>query len=260
MNFHNFDDEASAQEFGSLVSRAVFLTCARSGIGIDAGDNRPRGGVGKIIVEELAAKGTKVMPNVHGLLVYEREGNEIFFHGNANATVSIDPTVLTDNLPTSFRECVEIGEREQTALTLLAMSKMTADPLAEAALCISAVEFLSSELSWTPAQLDLLASLKIKASDSEGLPEVEAMEVADAVGRVFKSIRQSAKRKIFALGLTEADWRLFDDVYGLRSKIFHGSIVRRDRHSELAAKAREICTRIIIAAVEKVRDGALTEL
>jgi len=131
------------------------------------------------------------------------------------------------------------------------LSKTAGDPLAEAALCISAVEFLSTDAPWTAAQLDLLTILKTQAAASTELPAAEAKEVAAAIERVFKSIRQSIKRKIIALDLTEADWKLFDDVYALRSRIFHGSVIGRERHTELATKAREICARIVMAAVEK---------
>ena len=257
LNFHDLEDENSARQFGHQISRAVFLTGVRLGIGIDAGNNRARGGVGKIVADMVATQGGKVMPNVHGLLIYEREGNELFFGASANATVSIDPSAFVDQLTVSFHESSELGEREQTALTLIALSKTAGDPLAEAALCISAVEFLSIDVPWTSAQLDLLTILKTQAATSTQLPVAEAKEVADAIERVFKSIRQSVKRKIIALGLPKADWKLFDDVYVLRSGIFHGSVIGRERHTELASKAREICARIVMAAVEKahVDDG-----
>ena len=79
INFHGLEDENSARQFGHVISRAVSLTGVRLGIGIDAGNNRARGGVGKIAADMVAAGGGKVMPNVHGLLIYEREGNELFF-------------------------------------------------------------------------------------------------------------------------------------------------------------------------------------
>ena len=252
IKFDGLEDAKAAREFGGLISRAVVLTGVQLGVGIDAGNNEPRGRVGKVVVDEAAARGVKIMPNVHGLMIYESEGNELFFSAKANAVVSIDPSRFLDTLKLSFHDIHEIGEREQTALSLIALSRIAGDPLAEAALCISAVEFLSTSEPWTDAQRNLLTSLKSKAAASTELREAEAKEVADAIENgVFKSIRQSIKRKIFALGLREADWKSFDDVYVLRSKIFHGRIIGRDRHAELATKARDICTRIVKAAGNK---------
>jgi len=253
MSFHDIEDERTAREFGHLVSRTVILAAARLGIGIDPGNDRPRGGVGKIFSDLVAAQGRKVMPNVHGLMVYECEGNEIFFAANAVGNVTLDPSAFVDVLNASFQDSLSVGEREKTALALIALSKTAGDPLAEGALCVSAVEYLSTDEPWTQAQLDLLAILKTDAAACTRLPETEAKEVADALNSVFKSIRQSIKRRVFALGLTRADWTLFDDLYTLRSGLFHGSIIGRDRHADFAAKARHICTRIVMAAVDKAR-------
>jgi hypothetical protein len=97
--------------------------------------------------------------------------------------------------------------------------------------------------------------LKSEAAASTEVPEAEAKEIADAIGRVFKSVRQSIKRKILALHLTEDDWKLFDDVYDLRSRIFHGDTTGRDRHTEFATKARDICARIVKAAENNPRSN-----
>jgi hypothetical protein len=114
------------------------------------------------------------------------------------------------------------------------------------------VEYLSTDAPWTHGQLELLTKLQAQAAASAELPQDEAKEVAEAVRRVFKtSIRQSIKRKMTALGLTETDWKSFDNMYSLRSGIFHGSITGRDRHTELATKARGICSCIVMAAANK---------
>lgn len=113
------------------------------------------------------------------------------------------------------------------------------------------MEYLSTDAPWTPAQLELLTKLQAQAAASTELPQDEAKEVADGFKNVFKSVRQSIKRKMTALGLTESNWKSFDEVYSLRSGIFHGSITGRDRHTELATKAREICSCIVMAAANK---------
>jgi hypothetical protein len=116
---------------------------------------------------------------------------------------------------------------------------------------------LSTDAPWTPDQRELLAKLRAEAAASTELPQDEAKEVADAVERVFRSsVRQSIKRRLTALGLTE-DWKAFDEIYSLRSGIFHGSIVGRERHIELATKAREICARIVEAAAKKAHENAV---
>lgn len=251
LNIHGLENEDAAREFGRRVALALLLAGARQDVGIDAGENRATSGFGKIVADEVAEQGGKLLPNVHGLFIYEREGNEVFFHLSANARVTADPSMFLNGMASSFDETPGLGEREQTALALIALSKIAREPLAEAALCISAVEYLSTDAPWTPAQLELLTKLQAQAAASTELPQDEAKEVADGVRRVFKSIRQSIKRKMAALGLTETHWNSFDDIYSLRSSTFHGSITGRDRHTELATKAREICSCIVMAAANK---------
>lgn len=253
---HDFADEESAREFGRSIALAVHLTGVRQGVGIDAGEDRPRGGFGKVVADKIAEQGGRLMPNVHGLSVYERQGNEVFFQFSATGLVTADPSSFLNGVAASFQQTSGIGEREQTALVLMALSAAALEPLAVAALCISAVELLSTDAPWTPDQRELLAKLRAEAAASTELPQDEAKEVADAVERVFRSVRQSIKRRLTALGLTE-DWKAFDEIYSLRSGIFHGSIVGREQHVELATKAREICARIVDAAAKKAHEDAV---
>lgn len=252
LNIHDLENEDIAREFGRLVALAVLLAGTRHGVGIDAGENRATSSFGLIVANAIAEQGGKLLPNVHGLFIYEREGNERFLNVNAIGTVTIDPALLFSEMASSIYEIGDLGEREKTALTLIALSKIAREPLAEAVLCIAAMELLSSDAPWTPAQLKLLAKLQTQAFESSELPQDEAQEVADVLQHVFRSsIRQSIKRKMTALGLTETAWRSFDDIYSLRSGIFHGSIMGRERHTELASKAREICARVVLVAAQK---------
>jgi hypothetical protein len=254
LNIHDLENEHIAREVGRRVILAVLLAGTRRGVGIDVGENRATLSFGSVVVNKIAELGRKLLPNVHGLFIYEREGNEVFMQMNAVGKVTIDPAPFLSEIAASFDETVGLGEREETALTLIALSKAAREPLAAAVLCISAVEFLSTDAPWSPAQLELLDKLQAQASGSTELHREEAKEVAGALGRVFRtSIRQSIKRKMTALGFTETDWRSFDEVYNLRSGIFHGSTTGRDRHHELECKAREICARIVLVAAQRTQ-------
>jgi hypothetical protein len=87
LNIHGLENEDAAREFGRRVALALLLAGARQDVGIDAGENRATSGFGKIVADEVAEQGGKLLPNVHGLFIYEREGNEVFFHLSANARV-----------------------------------------------------------------------------------------------------------------------------------------------------------------------------
>ena len=253
INIHDLETEDYALEFGRRIALAVLLAGGAVDVGIDAGEDRATLGFSQLIAEKCAEQGRKLMPNVHGLSVYQREGNEVFFHLDATARVTIEPTSFLDAIVLSFDANPRLEEREKLALCLIALSKMAVEPLAEAVLCISAVEYISTASPWAPGQLALLSRLRAEASDSTELSLDEAMDVAKAITATFKSIRQSIKRKMTSLGLTDAEWKSFDDMYTLRSGIFHGSITGKDKHVQLASDARTICTRIVLAAANASR-------
>jgi hypothetical protein len=156
-------------------------------MGIDVGEDRPKGGFFKGLVDTAAEHGIRIMQSVHGLYVYERQGNEVFPEFSAIMAVTMDPSKFFEGLAASFQEIRGIGEREQTALALIALSKTAREPLAEAVLCISAVEYLSRDEPWTSAQCKLLAKLQAEAAASAELPKEEAKEVAKAIEPVFRS-------------------------------------------------------------------------
>lgn len=81
--------------------------------------------------------------------------------------------------------------------------------------------------------------------------------VADAIGRLFRlSIRQSVKTKMKALGMTDEDWKEFDAVYDLRSRVFHGGQASQTTYQDLARRSLAISTKIVLAAVVPAADPA----
>lgn len=246
LNIHDFKSEKAARQFGESVGRALLAAGARRGIGIDLGGGKPSGGFGPVAIEEMAKKGVRLFYDSPGLHVYERQGNEQFSRLDAAMTVLANPQMFLDAVISTFDEASGLSEEESAALSLIGLSRLAQEPLAEAALCIAAVELISSEEPWTQAQLDLIGKLSDQASAAADLPRDQAEEVAKAISDgVFKSIRQKIKRKMFAIGMNQSDWDSFKAVYKLRGGIFHGGITSQDKHRELANSARDICARIV---------------
>ena len=251
---HDFETEAAAFGYGARLALALLLAGADNDVGIDAGLNKANVSFGQVVLDAFEQeRGRKVLPSIHGLHVYERRGNELFLDASATIRVAIDPSKFLDGIATCFDVATGIGGREETALVLIALSRSAKEPLAEAALCISAVEFLANDTPWSDKQFTLLETLQAHARASTDLPSDEAEEVAVALQQSFKSVRQAIKRTMTRLGFSDDEWRTFDAVYKLRSGIFHGKITDRMRHVELASSARTICARIVSAAADAAR-------
>lgn len=169
----------------------------------------------------------------------------------ASGVVWQQPESVISGLENAQEENLDWDERLAAAIDLVVLSKMAREPLAEAALAISAVEHLAQETPWSTGQTALLEALKKTASENEYLPEHEKLEVIKAIELTFKSVRQSIRNKLKNLGFDAHDLREFDRIYGLRSGIVHGTILNPDLHPELAQSAQAFCTRIILAAIEQ---------
>lgn len=249
INAHSFVTEREAQAFARDLKAAMTLAGIRRNLGIDAGDDRASTGLGKKLIDDLADKGIALKPNVHGIEVYLRRGNEQFISFSANATVHMQAKAFSAEIKAAFSEIERVGDRERSALELMALANIASHPLARASLSLAAVELLSSGGGWTDPQKQLLKRLQQEALNDSSLPPAEAALVGDSIGRAFRlSIRQSVKAKMAELGLSEEDWREFDGVYGLRSKVFHGGLPSASAYQDLSRRAVTICTKIVEAA------------
>ncbi|MFG1320361.1 hypothetical protein [Xanthobacter autotrophicus] len=248
--FTDFESEKEANSFGVRFSNAILLASILHGTGIDPGEDAATSGFADSVSAAVAQVGGKLLQNVHGLMAYESDGNEVFFEFSASGTVTQNTDTFLSSVAESFMKLPTIGTLETLALRLLALSKISPDPLAQAALAISAVEALSACPPWTPDQQRLIAKLKAEALATDDVPADEKSEVASALDRLFRdSIRQSIKRKMKSLGLTQSDWKDFDEVYNLRSRVFHGKTSGRENYLDLSSKAGDICAKIVIASI-----------
>src|SRR5690606_19448325 len=102
----------------------------------------------------------RVMPNVHGLLVFEAQGLKLFPDFEADGTVSQDPDIFVRAINAAATENLDWDGRLEAALDLVSRSNIAVEPLTQAVLSIAALEHLADEKPWTPEQEDLLTSLR----------------------------------------------------------------------------------------------------
>ena len=244
-----FETKNAAESFGRKLARALRVAALDRHLGVDFGLDRATIGFSERIVKAVANEGGKLLPNVHGLFVYEKEGNETFISISATGVVRGDPSLMVASLQDARAANLDWDNRLAAAIELVLLSKMAKEPLSEAALSISALEHLAADMPWSDRQLALLKSLEQVALTSD-LEEDERAEVAKAVAQSFKSIRQSIRTMLRRLRFDANDLKTFDRLYGLRSGVFHGSNLNREQYQLLANEAREFCTKVVLAAIK----------
>lgn len=252
----NIPTREAAMSAAQQLKAAVLLHGAKVKFGIDVGEDRASSSFGQIVRDAATSVGARLMNDVHGLAVYESEGNEVFVNVSAAGSVLVNADMLVTALEAELNDQRPIGPQELTALDLINLASFAMEPLTKATLAIASVELMSQPPPWSDDQGALLKKLASLAAVEPGLSHDDATEVADALGRLFKySIRQQLRRTVATLGMS-ARWKELDSVYNLRSGILHGSLTGREVQGKLADQALAICSDIVLAAVEHARQTA----
>ena len=251
LTVRGFMTEEEAHSFGDRLRGIVELAglCAR--IGMDVGRDKPTTQMNEEWARSigLIQQDERTVPNIHGLAILPDDDKTRVPLVSFEATVRADPNqflgalaeVGQNDLPDNF-STVEGGVR---ALNFAIASQ---EALARMAIAISAVEALGQSETWTSVQKTLLDELATRAEIATNVSETERQEVADALRRVQRfGLRQGVMRILKSLGLLHLrkEW---DDIYGFRSSIFHGTMkVRDDEIAQLALDTETLCGRIILA-------------
>ena len=191
----------------------------------------------------------RVPPEIHGILVLPDDGKSQFMYASASLSVTSDPGQLIEALEqladnsASF-DAAQYPDSLINSFRLLNLAMIADDRRAKIVLAIAAVEGLIRDEKWSDRQLlwftDTVASL-------QGEDDDELNEIADALQRMHRiSLRQGVFRLLKENGLE--DYRsCWDDVYGKRSGLFHGTLVL-DRHetNRLATDTIKLCVTIVL--------------
>jgi hypothetical protein len=261
LKFCNFPNQDDAQSFGNRLSEAMLIGAVKGKRGLDLGKNRPSLQYSREVKDAVKAKtGVIVMDDVHGMLIYEKTGSESFPYGSARVEVRQPAEPIITAINAEMKRTPRNNTSLLTACELIALSLMSSDALARGAMCMSAIELLAAT-PWTENQHSLLKELRAYAAGHSGIPPKEADEVAHAMQNVFKSVRQGLRRLIRdELKMGKEIWDELDELYTLRSKIFHGKTgFDPDSNQEFGDRAWKMASNIVTVIAAKLSKSHQTE-
>ena len=254
-----FSSEISAREYGEHLRRAVHLAglCTRVGVdGRAVGDDRVTSAASDEWLRSLGALQLteKTVPDTHGLTVLPDDDNIRVFTTEARGHVT--------HVPREFIRAIEeaatagVSHDVQQAIRVLNLAHITDSPIAKVVLAISSIEAMAvKNKAWTNSQREMIDQATVWVHSKFGDGDA-ANEVTDAIRRVHQhSLRQQAKRLLAKhdLLIWWADW---ENVYGRRSRLFHGGASGDDEDvATLAGDAIRACGRIVLSIAK--RQGAL---
>ena len=245
-----FLSESEACQFGERLRLLVTIAGLCSHLGIDAGRDATLGQFSEHALKKMGFEDDfRVPPEIHGVLVLPDDGKSQFIYASASLSVTSDPgqlleavEQLSDN-SASF-DAAKYPESLINSLRLLNLAMIADDRRAKIVLAIAAVEGLIRDEKWSDRQRRWLADTVATLQEED---DDDLREIADALERMYRvSLRQGAFRLLEENGLEDYKPR-WDDVYGKRSGLFHGTLVL-DRHEthRLANDTVKLCVTIVL--------------
>ena len=245
-----FSSEKDAYEFGERLRLLATIAGLCADLGIDAGRDSTLGSFSEHALRKAdLAQDVRIPPEKHGILVLPDDGKSVFMYANATLSVRHDPVQLLEALETLL-DCSTsfvVGrypERLVNALKLVNQAMISRDSQGKIVLAIAAVEGLIRNQDWSDKQqgwFDETVAILRKADDSE------LREIADGLQRMYRiSLRQGVFRLLEENGL-EGYKSYWDDLYGKRSGLFHGTTVLNKRETKkLANDTVKLCVTIVL--------------
>lgn len=252
---HGFPSQEQALNFGSRLRKAVQLAALSARLGVDVGEDKPTSFVSEAFARSrgLIRADERLVPNVHGLSILPDDDKSRIPLFNFRAVVTADPNQILSAL----RELdkgpdINFGGAE-SAVRLLNSALMSTQPLAQMVLAFSAVEELGQNHDWSDNQRRLIDQLAVAIQASKEGTEQERSELVNSIqtGLFRLSLRQGVKRLMLRVGQRHLlkEW---DRLYGIRSRIFHGTKrVSDEEISQAAFDSVTLCIEIILGFLSK---------
>ncbi len=239
------DEEARAA--GLRAKASLMLASATRKFGVNCGEDERIGWVHKSIKDEIRDKeGVTVLDAVHGLVVYEDVGPVKFIRVEAHAQVGRQPEGLVAAFDDFLAMEPNLTEEEKTCIELINASQFEGTRAAFLTL-MTACEVLCPQERRTNSFEQLLDDLKSMLEAVEGTEQdKEALKKELDQVRAWESIRSACRTKITAL-LGKRDFKLFDHLYGVRSKITHEGTKAADIQ-DLQLQAHDLVCRLLLAS------------
>jgi hypothetical protein len=222
-----FFSQEEAYEAGRLCQNALMVTLARLGVGADFGDRFVSGVITNYGLQWLEQKlGQRILPNKHGLMVYESDPPPLFATINANFIIGKPAEKFKAILESSIQLKPLLVEREELSYRLFNASFFQpAD--SRFLLLFMAVEALAEAAPRSKEAQEYVGSLIEQTNKAKFQKIEEKNSIIGALRRLKEeSINQAGKRLAKArlngrLYNEQSAQEFFEFCYKLRNDLVH---------------------------------------
>lgn len=172
-----YPSRETAETAGRTLKDVVQLASIDTNIPIDVGLERIRSQPGRVIIDAVAEQGIQLLPDVHGLQVFEEAGNPASFSMNANFIVSSPLAAFANSLTIRSYVTDGLDDKHSLACQVYNLSNFESSQ--------------RSRLLALVTTLDVLSEKVLRAGVSLAI----ATEILDIVKAKAKDARRKAKAK-----------------------------------------------------------------
>ena len=245
-----YSARTDAEAAGRALKNAVQLASLDIGLGIDTGLDVITGGPGPVVIEAAAHEGVQLLPDVHGLQVFEETENPAISMGlTAQGTVLSPLDTFINSLVIRTYNFKPLDDKRLLACRLYALSRFETSQRSRLLTLVTALDLLSETLPRTGVALKVvnevleIAKTRRKEAKNAGASEVELSQVGallSALGSLRnQSISASIKRLAETVGTDvmifgKAPDQIVDEAYKARNELIHGGRTEIDLSSLMA--------------------------
>lgn len=236
-----------AVDFGLKFQTSLSVACALKGIAVDVGvENNSPSSVGDIIRTAVAKVGRFIFDDVHGVDVLPDTPSVLVMAVGGTATTSMAPNFLTDMVSEVGRSVCNLTDRGREAALLMNAAFLAGHPVAMVTLAVAAVEMLATSEKWNSNQKRWIKDTRDQIGVDESFSFEERSELRRAVEGILNfGALAKVKRLIAELSLEEL-WPRWSELYGMRSKLFHGgAYLTHSEVQKLGTEAHGVCKTIV---------------
>lgn len=251
----SFSSYEAAKLAGLTLKNAIRLAAVDVGKAIDVGRERWRTTPGQVMIDQMAQSGILLLPDVHGLLVYEETGEPRVLLVQANIMVSVPLESFTEALRSRTPEAATVSDKQVLACDLFAQSRFELSGGGRHLTLCTALEVLADRQERTGRAAELVEAFRqsIKTALEESSDELERTQLQSLLGGATDLRSESitaAIRRLAAsvppaeVGNTDPE-TLAKVGYGVRSQLIHTGTTEHDlaKLHPLTELVRYLCRR-----------------
>jgi len=224
-----FSTKDEAVHAGRRAKNAIAWSSAQMRVGVDLGDDKPRGGASEYLKKRaMEERGIRLLNDPHGLVVYEEDTQ----HPTRFTSMSGEPQVgkpisaFEDYFLEAVHMDLRLTDKETLAFELYGLSHFESAPRARFVTLISAVETISETKPRSAEALEHVERL-IEFTRGSGLPPSEINSILGHLSWLKRESISKAGRDFVdkLLGSNEYNGKVakdfFQHCYNIRSELVH---------------------------------------